>query len=538
MKRIAPWLFAATLALAAPLSLAVTLRVSNQGDVQSMDPHSLNESLQLSFTGNVYESLIERDKSMNLAPALATKWTQQSPTVWRFDLRPGVKFHDGTPFTADDVVFTFKRAAGEGSDMKGYTNPIKEVRKTGDLAVEIETTAPYPILPDTLTTLAMMSKKWCEDNKAERPVDRRKGIENTASFKANGTGPFRLKERQPSVRTVLVKNFNWWGKSESNVDEIVFTPIGNDATRVAALQQYVADLVPVPVLARSRHRRRLAYRSGNATALSLTALLALARGDREAARELLAQALTAEPSSVVARMLPCRMSSRAPVGFRGGRASCVRRLALEPDNSLRRHATRRDRARSKTTRARRSRTPRAHGAWPQRKAPRSSCSGSPTSGHSIRPRPKTLSSRAVEFEPDAPLPRLGLALASIHRGELHSKGGANSGLAVALDPANALTRSYMAKVYDAEHRGALATSQLDLAKDFDPVDPTPWLYSSLQKLRSNRPVEAFQDLHEAARGGTATGRSSAPGSRSTRTSLRGAPGSAVCITSSDSDGSL
>ena len=94
----------------------------------------------------------------------------------------------------------------------------------------------------------MMSKKWCEDNKAERPVDRRKGIENTASFKANGTGPFRLKERQPSVRTVLVKNFNWWGKTEGNVDEIVFTPIGNDATRVAALLSGETDVMePVPL---------------------------------------------------------------------------------------------------------------------------------------------------------------------------------------------------------------------------------------------------------------------------------------------------
>ena len=214
MKRIAPWLLAGSLALGASLSHAVTLRVSDVGDVQSMDPHSLNESLQLSFTGNVYEPLIERGKDMGLTPALATKWTQTSPTVWRFDLRQGVKFHDGTPFTADDVIFTFKRAAGDGSDMKGYTNPIKDVRKVGENAVEIETTAPYPILPDTLTTLAMMSKKWCEENKAEHPVDRRKGIENTASFKSNGTGPFRLKERQPSVRTVLVKNFNWWGKAD------------------------------------------------------------------------------------------------------------------------------------------------------------------------------------------------------------------------------------------------------------------------------------------------------------------------------------
>ena len=115
------------------LAQAVTLRVANQGDVQSMDPHSLNESLQLSFTGNVYESLIERDKTWAWRRHWRPNGRRQSPTVWRFDLRPNVKFHDGTPFTADDVVFTFKRAAGEGSDMKGYTNPIKEVRKVGDL---------------------------------------------------------------------------------------------------------------------------------------------------------------------------------------------------------------------------------------------------------------------------------------------------------------------------------------------------------------------------------------------------------------------
>jgi len=246
--KLVSFAFAALLAGTVPLASAVTLRVSNQGDVQSMDPHSLNESLQLSFTGNVYDSLITRDKKMNLEPSLATKWTQTSPTVWRFDLRQGVKFHDGTPFTADDVIFTFKRAASTGSDMKGYTNPIKEVRKAGEFAVDIETNTPFPILPDTLTVLAVMSKKWCEDNKAEQAVDRRKGIENTASFKANGTGPFRLKERQPSVRTVIVKNFTWWGKAEGNLDEVVFTPIGNDATRVAALLSGETDLMePVPL---------------------------------------------------------------------------------------------------------------------------------------------------------------------------------------------------------------------------------------------------------------------------------------------------
>jgi peptide/nickel transport system substrate-binding protein len=243
-----PTLIAAALALASGATSATTLRVANQGDVQSMDPHSLNESLQLSFMGSVYESLVSRGKDMSVVPLLATKWAQTSPTVWRFELRKGVKFHDGTPFTADDVIFSFKRATDAGSDMRGYTAPIKEVRKINDLVVEIETVSPFPILPDTLTVFAIMGKKWCEENKAERPVDRRKGIENTASFKANGTGPYRLKERQPGSRTVLVRNFNYWEKVEGNVDEVIFTPIGNDATRVAALLSGEIDVMePVPL---------------------------------------------------------------------------------------------------------------------------------------------------------------------------------------------------------------------------------------------------------------------------------------------------
>ena len=243
-----PVLLSAALLLACGVSQAVTLRVANVGDVQSMDPHSLNETLQLSFTASVYEPLVGRDRKMNLTPLLATKWTQKSPTVWRFDLRRGVTFHDGTPFTADDVVFTFQRAAGEGSDMKGYTSSFKAVRNIDSHTVEIETEAPYPILPDVISNVYVMSKKWCEENKAERPVDRRKGIENTASFKANGTGPFRLKERQPSTRTVVVRNLNYWDKVDTNVDEVVFTPIGNDATRVAALLSGEIDVMePVPL---------------------------------------------------------------------------------------------------------------------------------------------------------------------------------------------------------------------------------------------------------------------------------------------------
>ncbi|MDZ4145305.1 ABC transporter substrate-binding protein [Hydrogenophaga sp.] len=227
---------------------AQTIRIANQGDALSMDPHSLNESLQLSVTSNVYEGLVGRNKDLSLAPALATSWKQTSPTVWRFELRKGVQFHDGTPFTADDVVFSFARTQADGSDMKSYTNDFKEVRKVNDHVVEIETKTPFPIVPDVISLVFIMSKKWCETNQATRPVDRRKGIENAASFRANGTGPYRLRERQPNVRTTFTRNGSYWGKIEGNASEVIFTPIGSAATRVAALLSGEVDVMePVPV---------------------------------------------------------------------------------------------------------------------------------------------------------------------------------------------------------------------------------------------------------------------------------------------------
>lgn len=248
MNKLKLTLLAALLALASAGAQSATLRLANQGDSTSMDPHSLNESLQLSFTGNVYEPLVGRDKKLGLVPLLASSWKQTSPTVWRFELRKGVKFHDGQPFTADDVLFTFARIQGDGSDMKSYATTIKEVRKVDSHTVDIETGAPFPILPDVITFVYMMNKAWCEENKAMQPVDRRKGVENAASFRANGTGPFKLKERQPGTRTVLVKNPAYWDKVEGNVDEVIFTPIGNDATRVAALLSGEIDLMePVPL---------------------------------------------------------------------------------------------------------------------------------------------------------------------------------------------------------------------------------------------------------------------------------------------------
>jgi peptide/nickel transport system substrate-binding protein len=240
----------AFIALIAMLSVvnAKTIRIGNQGDALSMDPHSLNESLQLSVTGNVYEGLTGRNKDLSLAPLLATSWKQTSPNVWRFELRKGVVFHDGTPFTADDVVFSFQRSGGDGSDMKSYTNDVSEIKKIDSHTVEFITKAPFPILPEVISLVYVMSKTWSEDNQATKPVDRRKGIENAASFKANGTGPYRVRERQPGIKTSFSRSGNYWGKVDGNITEVIYTPITNDATRVAALVSGEIDVMePVPV---------------------------------------------------------------------------------------------------------------------------------------------------------------------------------------------------------------------------------------------------------------------------------------------------
>jgi ABC-type dipeptide transport system, periplasmic component len=227
---------------------AATYKFADQGDATSMDPHALNESLQLSLVGNIYEPLVGRGKKLELLPLLATSWKQTEPTVWRFNLRRNVKFHDGTPFTADDVIFSYERSKAEGSDMKTKIATVKEMRKIDDYTVDFVTNDPFPILPDTLNTWFIMSKAWCEKNNAAAPVDVRKGKENAATLRANGTGPFMLKSREPGVRTVFVNNPAYWEKVESNVTEAIFTPVKNDATRVAALISGDIDMMePVPL---------------------------------------------------------------------------------------------------------------------------------------------------------------------------------------------------------------------------------------------------------------------------------------------------
>ena len=235
---------------AASTSLAKTLRWSTQGDASTVDPHAQNESFTNAINGLVYEYLVDYDKDVKLAPALATSWRNTSPTTWVFQLRRGVKFQDGTPFTAADVVFSYNRARESGSTFKLYSNQVGRPRKIDDYTVEFTQDAPNPVVPIVATNIFIMSKAWCEKHGVTHPQDFKNKEETYSSRNAMGTGPYRLLSYQAGVKTLLEKNPGWWGIGEGlftgNVDAIDYRPISNQATRMAALRSGELDFVQDP----------------------------------------------------------------------------------------------------------------------------------------------------------------------------------------------------------------------------------------------------------------------------------------------------
>jgi peptide/nickel transport system substrate-binding protein len=232
-------------ALAGPVQ-AQTFRWASQGDPQTMDPHSQNESMTNMMNGQVYETLIKRDRQLNVVPALATEWAQTGPLTWRFKLRPGVKFHDGTAFNAEDVVFSVNRGKELTSQISVYANAVGKPVALDPLTVEFRMDRVNPVFLQHLGSLWIMSKSWAEKHKVLKPLDFKNKEESHASFNTNGTGPFVLVSRQPGIKTTYKRNPNWWGKFDGNVQEIVYTPISNDATRLAALVSGEIDFVLDP----------------------------------------------------------------------------------------------------------------------------------------------------------------------------------------------------------------------------------------------------------------------------------------------------
>jgi peptide/nickel transport system substrate-binding protein len=239
---------ATILALALVPASAQTLRYANQGDLKSLDPYTLNESTTHAHLGHVFEGLVARDRDLKIIPALAESWETPEPTRWRFNLRKGVKFQNGDPFTADDVVFSADRVRKKGSNLQTRIPTDAKVVKVDDYTVDFILTSPNPILNSQWDTWYIMSKKWAEANNSVDPTPAAATSPSFASLNANGTGAFSIESHQPGVKTVFKANPNWWRKAEHNLKEIIFTPIGSDATRVAALLSGEVDVIePVPI---------------------------------------------------------------------------------------------------------------------------------------------------------------------------------------------------------------------------------------------------------------------------------------------------
>jgi peptide/nickel transport system substrate-binding protein len=231
---------------------AKTLRWSSAGDLLTADPHSQNAGLNNAINGQVYEGLVDRDKKLVITPRLATSWKQTNPTTWVFNIRKNVKFHNGNPLTADDVVWSILRLQQPTSNFRVYANAVGRPRKIDSHTVELVTPVPNPVLLEMLVNMFIMDREWSIANKVEKVQDFTAREETFAARNANGTGPFMLATREPEVKTTFKKNPNWWGIAEKlfegNVTEIVYQPIRSDATRMSALLSGEIDFVLDPAV--------------------------------------------------------------------------------------------------------------------------------------------------------------------------------------------------------------------------------------------------------------------------------------------------
>ncbi len=237
------------LLMTTPVFAENVVRWTSQGDALTLDPHSQNEGPTNGLNGQIYETLVARGPSLSLDPELAVSWSVE-PDGWVFNLRKGVKFHDGADFTADDVVFSFERARHEASDFKKRVASVAEVKVIDEHTVKLVTKGANPILPNELTTVFIMDREWAEKHNVVNPQNFDSKEETYAVRNANGTGPFILTSRAPDEKTEMNANKEWWGKSvfPGNIDRIIYRPISNASTRVAAILSGEVDFVLDPAV--------------------------------------------------------------------------------------------------------------------------------------------------------------------------------------------------------------------------------------------------------------------------------------------------
>jgi peptide/nickel transport system substrate-binding protein len=245
-----------SLLLAGP-AMTQTLRIGIQSPPSTLDPHWL---LNLSNTGalrNIYETLVARDAQMQLKPGLAESWRPLDDTTWEFRLRPGVRFHDGSPLTSADIVASLRRVPNVPGNPNPYTiylAGVTAVEPVDDLTLHIRTNGPLPILPTNLTQIFIVPRTVAEKGNAEF----------NSGAAAIGTGPFRVTSWSTTAPLVMRRNENWWGGTVPwDTASLVHIPV--DSARVAALLAGDVDFinnVPLQDTGRIRDDRRFALFDG------------------------------------------------------------------------------------------------------------------------------------------------------------------------------------------------------------------------------------------------------------------------------------
>lgn len=231
------------------------LRIGTAAEATTLDPHYQNLTPNNSLRRHVFESLIGQDERQRLIPLLAESWRPIDDTTWEFRLRRGVRFHDGTEFTAQDFVYTVCRIPNvptSPSSFTLYTRGIARIETPDAYTLVIHTGVPYPLLPTELTTFGIVSARAAGGMDARFD---RAGCTGSPAYPASaafdnrslasGTGPFRIAEFVKGDRIVLTRNADYWG-APPPWERVIFRPLTSDAPRVAALLAGDVDMIESP----------------------------------------------------------------------------------------------------------------------------------------------------------------------------------------------------------------------------------------------------------------------------------------------------
>lgn len=212
----------------APAQKGRDIAIGLQAAITSIDPHYHNLTPNNGLSMHIFEPLLLADPNGKLMPLLATSWKALDDLTWEFKLRKNVRFHDGSLFSAEDVVFTLKRVPNvpnSPSSMATFTKPIVEVKVVDPYTLILKTAAPHVLLPSDLTQVRIVSHVAGEKASTE---------DYNSGKAAIGTGPYKFVEYVPNQRVVLKANYGYWG-GEQPWDKITFKMLTTPAARVAAL---------------------------------------------------------------------------------------------------------------------------------------------------------------------------------------------------------------------------------------------------------------------------------------------------------------